>query len=65
MPILPLVAGTTHDMVLGLHMHDRRREAGSRLLERGDFHTVHLLLHHANISASSRKRQGGSGTARS
>lgn len=38
-----------------LHMHDLRREAGSRLLERGaDLHTVQLFLDHANISTSSR-----------
>jgi integrase len=36
-------------------MHDLRREAGSRLLERGaDLHTVQLFLDHANISTSSR-----------
>jgi integrase len=40
---------------LNLHMHDLRREAGSRLLERGaDLHTVQLFLDHANISTSSR-----------
>ena len=40
---------------LNLHMHDLRREAGSRLLERGvDLHTVQLFLDHANISKSSR-----------
>jgi hypothetical protein len=38
-----------------LHVHDLRREAGSRLLERGtDLHTVQLFLDHANISARSR-----------
>jgi integrase len=38
-----------------LHMYDLRREAGSRLLERGaDLHTVQLFLDHANISTSSR-----------
>ena len=36
-------------------MHDLRREADSRLLERGaDLHTVQLFLDHANISTSSR-----------
>jgi integrase len=36
-------------------MHDLRREAGSRLLERGaDLHTVQLFLDHANISTNSR-----------
>src|SRR5712692_1865234 len=36
-------------------MHDLRREAGSRLLERGaDLHTVQLFLDHANVSTSSR-----------
>jgi integrase/recombinase XerD len=40
---------------LNLHMHDLRREAGSRLLERSaDLHTVQLFLDHANISTSSR-----------
>src|SRR5713101_6725774 len=40
---------------MNLHMHDLRREAGSRLLERGaDLHTVQLFLDHANISTSSR-----------
>ena len=40
---------------MNLHMHDVRREAGSRLLERGaDLHTVQLFLDHANISTSSR-----------
>src|SRR5437867_4172701 len=40
---------------MNLHMHDLRREAGSRLLERGaDLHTVQLFLEHANISTSSR-----------
>jgi integrase len=40
---------------LNLRMHDLRREAGSRLLERGaDLHTVQLFLDHANISTSSR-----------
>ena len=39
---------------MNLHMHDLRREAGSRLLERGaDLHTVQLFLDHANISTSS------------
>ena len=36
-------------------MHDLRREAGSRLLERGaDLHTVQQFLDHANISTSTR-----------
>src|SRR5437867_7439607 len=40
---------------MNLHMHDLRREAGSRLLERSaDLHTVQLFLDHANISTSSR-----------
>jgi integrase len=40
---------------MNLHMHDLRREAGSRLLERGaDLHTVQLFPDHANISPSSR-----------
>jgi hypothetical protein len=40
---------------MNLHVHDLRREAGSRLLERGaDLHTVQLVLDHANISTSSR-----------
>src|SRR4029077_9372482 len=40
---------------MNLHMHDLRREAGSRLLERGaDLHTVQQFLDHANISTSSR-----------
>jgi len=40
---------------MNLHLHDWRREAGSRLLERGaDLHTVQLFLDHANISTSSR-----------
>jgi integrase len=40
---------------MNLHIHDLRREAGSRLLERGaDLHTVQLFLDHANISTSSR-----------
>ena len=42
---------------MNLHIHDFRREAGSRLLERGaDLHTVtvQLFLDHANISTSSR-----------
>src|SRR5262245_1869854 len=40
---------------MNLHMHDLRREAGSRLLERGaDLDTVQLFLDHANISTSSR-----------
>ena len=40
---------------MNLHLHDLRREAGSRLLERGaDLHTVQLFLDHANISTSSR-----------
>ena len=40
---------------MNLHMHDLRREAGSRLLERGaDLHTVQLFLDYANISTSSR-----------
>jgi integrase len=40
---------------MNLHMHDLRREAGSRLLERGAaLHTVQLFLDHANISTSSR-----------
>ena len=40
---------------MNLHMHDLRREAGSRLLERGaDLHTVQLFLDHANISTSRR-----------
>ncbi|PYR53679.1 MAG: hypothetical protein DMF91_27980, partial [Acidobacteria bacterium] len=40
---------------MNLHGHDLRREAGSRLLERGaDLHTVQLFLDHANISTSSR-----------
>src|SRR4029077_17291758 len=39
---------------MNLHMHDLRREAGSRLLERGaDLHTVQLFLDHANISTRS------------
>jgi integrase len=39
---------------MNLHIHDLRREAGSRLLERGaDLHTVQLFLDHANISTSS------------
>src|SRR6266545_5281826 len=44
-----------HLAKLNLHMHDLRREAGSRLLERSaDLHTVQLFLDHANISTSSR-----------
>jgi hypothetical protein len=40
---------------MNLHLHDPRREAGSRLLERGaDLHTVQQFLDHANISTSSR-----------
>jgi site-specific recombinase XerD len=40
---------------MNLHMHDLRREAKSRLLERGaDLHTVQPFLDHANISTSSR-----------
>ena len=40
---------------MNLHLQDLRREAGSRLLERGaDLHTVRLFLDHANISTSSR-----------
>src|SRR5437667_2187146 len=40
---------------MNLHMHDLRREAGGRLLERGAaLHTVQLFLDHANISTSSR-----------
>src|SRR5215831_15655851 len=40
---------------LNLRVHDLRRQAGSRLLERGvDLHTVQLFLDHANISTSSR-----------
>jgi len=40
---------------MNVHLHDLRREAGSRLLERGaDLHTVQLFLDHANISTSSR-----------
>ena len=40
---------------MNLDRHDLRREAGSRLLERGaDLHTVQLFLDHANISTSSR-----------
>jgi len=40
---------------MNLHLHHLRREAGSRLLERGaDLHTVQLFLDHANISTSSR-----------
>jgi hypothetical protein len=40
---------------MNLHMHDLRREAGSRLLERGaDLHTAQLFLDHANISMSGR-----------
>ena len=40
---------------MNLHRHDLRREAGSRLLERGaDLHTVQQFLDHANISTSSR-----------
>lgn len=36
-------------------MHDLRREARSRLLERrADLHTVQLFLDHANVSTSSR-----------
>jgi hypothetical protein len=36
-------------------MHDLRREAGSRLLEReADLHTVQLFLDHASSSMSSR-----------
>jgi len=43
---------------LNLHMHDLRREAGSRLLERAaDLHTVQPFLDHANISTSSRYSQ--------
>ena len=41
---------------MNLHMHDLRREAGSRLPERGaDLHTVQLFLDHANISTNGRK----------
>ena len=44
-----------HLAKMNLHMHDLRREAGSRLLERGaDLHTVQQFLDHANISTSSR-----------
>ena len=40
---------------MNLRIHDLRREAGSRLLERGvDLHTVQQFLDHANISTSSR-----------
>ncbi|CEF48782.1 unnamed protein product [uncultured bacterium] len=40
---------------MNLRMRDLRREAGSRLLERGaDLHTVELFLDHKNISTSSR-----------
>ena len=40
---------------LNLRLHDLRRQAGSRLLERSaDLHTVQLLVDHANISTSSR-----------
>jgi integrase len=39
---------------LNLHMHDLRRETGSRLPERGaGLHTVQQFLDHANISTSS------------
>jgi site-specific recombinase XerD len=35
---------------MNLHMHDLRREAGSRLLERGaDLHSVQPFLDRANI----------------
>jgi integrase len=40
---------------MNLHMHDLRRDAGSRLLERGaDLPTAQLFRDHANISTSSR-----------
>ena len=44
-----------HLAKMNRHMHDLRREAGSRLLERGaDLHRVQLFLDHAIISTSSR-----------
>jgi integrase len=50
---LPCCSGQLAKM--NLHMHALRREAGSRLLERGaDLHTVQQFLDHANISTSSR-----------
>ena len=41
--------------IVGLHFHDLRREAGSRMLEAGvPEHVVQRILGHANLSTTSR-----------